>query len=300
VHLITFALPEQIQNVSKNVYVHHINGFKRYNIFAIWKLAKLINRIDPDIIHTHAAKATRIVYTIRNMIKAPIVGTKHNARKGKIFNKLEYVVAVSKDGAQSIKSDHVKIIYNGIEPVEVHPHETKDGLFHILAVGRLDKIKGFDILINECANLNFPFKLDIVGEGEERDSLERLIRSKNLDYKVRLVGFQKDIAQRMCDADMVVISSHSEGFSLVMVESLFYANTFVSTRVSGATEILEEKFLCAQNTLAAKINDVYLHQEEYQKAFAKLKDKLQHRFMLDTIADEYIVFYKLVINKMKG
>ncbi|MFT7823756.1 MAG: glycosyltransferase [Sulfurimonas sp.] len=297
VHFITFDTPEHMKHIAKNVQIHYFREFKRYNIFASWKLAKLINEISPDIIHTHGAKSTRIVYNIRHFIDAAFVGTKHNARRGKIFNRINHVIAVSKEAAKSIKSDHVKVIYNGIEPIEVAAYEKREDVFHILAVGRLDRIKAFDILIRECAKLTFPFLLQIVGEGSEREALERVIKSKKLEEKVELIGFQKDIPQRMHHADVVVMSSHSEGFSLVMVESLFYADIFLSTKVSGATEILSDRFLCTHDTLAEKLNDIHLHQKVYRDAFAQLKEKSKGQFLLHHVAKEHIEYYHEILEE---
>lgn len=299
VHVIVFEGSFVIAQLSQNVNIHLIKAHhSRYNPRLYIELYQIIKQIKPDIIHTHSAKATQLIYRLESVLKVPWVGTKHNVSKGAIFNKIKYPTAVSLEVANSIKSHSVKVIYNGINPLEDTQNRSySNGAFRILAVGRLDKIKGFDILINECTKLDFPFNLEIVGDGEERDALRKLIKNTNLEGKVKLVGFQKDIRQRMYDADLVVMSSHSEGFSLVMVEALFYANIFISTKVSGATEIIEEKFLCTHDILAEKINDVYVHKEEYKTVFTRLKDRLQHRFMLDKIADEYIAFYQLVIKK---
>ena len=298
VHFITFDTPENLGHISKEVHIHYFKEFKRYNIFALWRLARLINDISPDIVHTHGAKATRIVYNIRHLIRTPFVATKHNARKGKIFNKLSHVIAVSKEAAESIRADHVRVIYNGIEPVEVtHSEERSSGRLHLLAIGRLDRIKGFDRLIEACSRLPFPFVLEIVGEGSERDRLERLIKAKDLEDRVSLAGFQNDIPQRMHDADVVVMSSISEGFSLVMVEALFYANIFLSTPVSGAVEILEERFLMSPDKITEKLEDIALHQAEYREDFLTLQGRIKEQFLLKNIVKQHIDYYKQVLKE---
>jgi len=257
----------------------------------LWKIKKA----NPDIVHTHFAKATQIFYFINKILKLPHVATKHNPRKGRIFNKIPHVIAVSEGVKQSILNENVKVIYNGINPIEVLPQE-KNEKFTILAVGRLDKIKGFDILIKECAKLDFTFRLLIVGEGDERKSLETLIVELGLENKVTLCGFRKDIPQLMRNSEMVVMSSHSEGFSLVMVESIFYANLFISTMVSGAIEILDKKFLIDDFDIATKINHIYLHYNKYEKEFNQLKNKLKDSFLLEHISDEYLNYYKSIVS----
>jgi glycosyltransferase involved in cell wall biosynthesis len=230
------------------------------------------------------------------MTRLPHVATKHNGRKGKIFNSLPHVIAVSKGVKKSIANESAQVIYNGIKPVGVLPKIEND-VFTLLAVGRLDKIKGFDILIEECAKMDFPFKLHIVGEGEERKHLESVISKCKLKDKVSLLGFRQDIPQLMKNADIVVMSSHSEGFSLVMVESLFYANVFVSTKVSGATEVLDEIFLFEGFNISVKINTIFEQYTEFKDGFSSLKNEAQEKFMLVHIAQEHIRLYQYILKE---
>jgi len=296
IDVIVFQDSAVIEKFDKNIRVHLLlSKASRYNPFLYLELYKLINRLKPDIVHTHSSKATQIFYYINKFLFISHIATKHNSRKGKIFNKLSHVIAVSKGVKKSIAHSNVTIIYNGVNPVDILP-QRKNKLFRILAVGRLDNIKGFDILIRESAKLNFPFELHIIGEGTERESLEKVVEELNLEEKVKLLGFRENIPQLMRNADVVVMSSHTEGFSLVMVEALFYANTFISTKVSGATEILDEIFLFEHYNLADKLNDIYLNYENYEKCFFQLQEKLKNNFLLEHIVDEHIAYYKSILN----
>lgn len=281
-------IDEKIELIEYNAYDSRRNPLLLIEI--LWKIKKA----NPDIVHTHFAKASQIFYFVNKFLNLPHVATKHNPRKGKIFNKIPNVIAVSKGVKESICNDNVKVIYNGIKPIEVFP-QNRDNLFTILAVGRLDKIKGFDILIKGCAKLDFTFRLHIIGDGEERKNLENLIAKLGLKDKISLLGFRKDIPQLMSNADMVVMSSHSEGFSLVMVESFFYAHLFVSTKVSGATEILDERFLFDGFKFSDKLNDINHNYEQYKKEFSALRNKNKDRFLLSHIANEHIVYYQALL-----
>ena len=263
----------------------------RNNPLLLLELWRKIKIEKPEMVHTHFGKASQIFKKINILLNIPHVATKHNPRKGKVFNVLPHVIAVSKGVKESIKNENVKIIYNGVHPIKVEEHNTSD-VFTLLAVGRLDKIKGFDLLIKECAKLSFSFRLLIVGEGKERSHLENLITELKLENKVELLGFRKDIPQLMKDTDVVVMSSHSEGFSLVMVEALFYANIFVSTKVSGATEVLSDKFLIDKFNIANMINDIYHEQESFKHDFQNLQDKVAKKFLLQNIANNHILYYQ--------
>ena len=116
----------------------------RANPFLHWELYRLFKKINPDIVHTHFAKASEIFNFLNKALGIRHVATKHNPRKGRIYNKLEHVIAVSKGVADSVRHDNVKIIYNGIHPIHLPDDASINSVFTIIAVGRLDKIKAFD------------------------------------------------------------------------------------------------------------------------------------------------------------
>lgn len=297
VDVIVFKDSEVIKRFDKNVRIHFIEANpNRLNPLLYMELYRLLKKLQPDIVHTHSAKATQIFYNLNKVLNIPHVATKHNSRKGKVFNKLQNVIAVSEGVKESILHENVIVIYNGVNPIEVFPQNT-DGIFTILAAGRLDKIKGFDILIKECSKLNFPFILEIVGEGEEKRNLEKEIVKFSLEDKVKLLGFRKDVPQLMNNADIVVMSSHTEGFSLVLVEALFYANLFVSTRVSGAIEVLDERFLFDGFDIASKLNDIYQNYSKYKNEYTILTSKIQDRFLLSYIIEEHIAMYHAALKE---
>lgn len=279
-----------IEYTSKNTRNNPLLFLELYGIFQK-------NRF--DVVHTHFAKATEIFHLLNKLLGVVHIATKHNPRKGKIFNKMANVTAVSADVAKSIRNDNVKVIYNGLRPQSVTKKSVENEIFTMIAVGRLDKIKGFDILIKECAKLNFEFLLEIVGDGEERDTLQALIESLALQEKVKLLGFRHDIPQMMQDADLVVMSSHSEGFSLVMVEALFYANLFITTRVSGAIEILDEMFFIDGFDIARKLQAIHEEYDRFHKGYMELAERIKGNFLLDNIVDQYLEYYEAVCLKGK-
>ncbi|MGA1933152.1 glycosyltransferase [Arcobacter sp. YIC-464] len=265
----------------------------RYNIFLYFELMKIFNSFKFDLVHTHFAKSTEVFYRLNKLLNINHVATKHNSRKGKIFNKLKYVTAVSKGVAKTISIES-KVIYNGIKYNALRNSNINDK-FTICAVGRLDKIKGFDILINELSTLKEDFILNIVGDGEERESLESIIKEKSLENKVKLLGFRTDIPQILNKSDLVIMSSHSEGFSVLMIESIFYAKVFISTNVNGCNEVLSDRLLIDGFSIANKVKDVINNYNDYVSEFKKIKDIQKDTLKLENIAKEYIKYYEWVI-----
>lgn len=108
------------------------------------------------------------------------------------------------------------------------------------AVGRLGKEKGFERLIriqSELVALGLKINLVIVGDGNERENLESLIESLRLQDSVYLVGFQNNPYPFIKNSMFTVVSSYSEGLSLVAMESIC-----LSVPVVGSFPTIEEIF----------------------------------------------------------
>jgi glycosyltransferase involved in cell wall biosynthesis len=272
----------------------------RYNILMYVKLYRIIEVKQFDIIHTHASKATYVIDKLMPFFKkTKLIGTKHNPRKGKIFNKIKYVTAVSNEVAKSINNKNVKVIYNGIKQVDLNKVKNNNKYFTICAIGRLDKIKGFDILIKEVSKLNFDFRLNIVGEGPEKKGLENLIKTYNLESKVLLMGYSNDIPEILNTSDLQIISSISEGFSLVFLEGLFYSKVLISNNVGIIKELQFDDFLITDFKIKDKIKEIYDNYDKYFEKFSEFKILNQEKFILNDIVKDYINFYHFILQKEK-
>lgn len=269
----------------------------RRNLFLLVELGRIISQVKPDIVHTHAAKATEMIHYIKKFQKFHHVATKHNARKGKIFNKIFWVTTVSAQARATIKNPgKVKVIYNGIIPRKISPQK-KSQPFSIIAVGRLDRYKGFDLLINEVRKLSFDFTLRIVGEGPERKNLEKLIQDLHLVKKVFLLGHREDVPELLGQSHLQVISSRNEGFSLVLAEGLFYSDVVISRKVGIAPEILANKLLVADFNIASAIAEVHNNYDHFLKLFQSTKNMHRDRFRLPDITQRYLQLYNKVLEQ---
>lgn len=268
---------------------------RRLNPFLYLEVFFILKKYKIDLVHTHASKATQIFHYLNKFMKLIHVATKHNARKGKIFNKIKYVTAVSNDAAKTIKNDNVKIIYNGIQSLKIKDNTQKNEVFTITAIGRLDRIKGFDTLIKEFSKIKNSAILQIVGEGEEYNNLNSLIKELSLENKVNLLGFRKDIPTIIDSSDLIVMSSLSEGFSIVMIESIFYAKVFISTKVSGCKDVLSSKLLIEDFDIASKIDEVINNYQEFIDEFSQVRNKYKDKFTLENISKEYLDYYSNIL-----
>ena len=112
---------------------------------------------------------------------------------------------------------------------------------YILAAGRLEPQKGFDLLIRAYAQLRPAQKLVLVGQGKEEANLRALIRDLGLERDVMMVGFQENPYAWMRGAEVFVSSSRYEGFCRVIAEALAVGTPVVATDCpSGPKEVLQD------------------------------------------------------------
>ncbi len=113
----------------------------------------------------------------------------------------------------------------------------------LLAVGRLHAVKDHAFLIRACARLSdlgLDFRCGIAGEGTERDSLSAAIRAQHLEGRVELLGHiaQPEIDALYRQADLVVLTSRSEGIPLVLMEAMARGRIVLAPAITGIPELV--------------------------------------------------------------
>lgn len=149
------------------------------------------------------------------------------------YNLYDSIIAQSKDMAEDlqfnwhIRKDKISLIHNPIDigKIEILGKELQSNhfdntKFNFIAIGRLSKQKGFDILIERLSNFDTSnIRLYIVGDGNERDILESLIAKYKLQNTVFLLGYQANPYKYIKMADAFILSSRYEGFPNVLLEA---------------------------------------------------------------------------------
>ncbi len=116
-------------------------------------------------------------------------------------------------------------------------------IFTLLAVGRLHAVKDHAFLVRACARLRdsgLDFECWIAGEGPERQRLECLIRKNRLQDQLKLLGHvgQRQLEALYGRADVVVLSSRSEGIPLVLMEAMARGRIVLAPAITGIPEIV--------------------------------------------------------------
>lgn len=203
---------------------------------SINKKSKKIGWIHSDLLENHWTK--RFYLNLNEEIKC--------------FNKLNDIVFVSNQSKMAFEklfnenSSKKLVIYNPIILDDIIKKSEEENImfkeFTIMSVGRLNNAKGFDRLIKAHKETKdkYPHKLIIIGVGEERDNLNKLIKQLKVENSVEIMQFQKNPYKYIKACDLFICSSRSEGFSLVVAEAIILEKPIISTRVTGPTELLND------------------------------------------------------------
>jgi glycosyltransferase involved in cell wall biosynthesis len=169
-----------------------------------------------------------------------------------VYRHADAIVAVSNGVRDEIIDDfhiapeRVTRIYNPVVPhAELCPvaeprHDPAEP-YSIVAVGRLARQKGFDILIEAMTRVPGSWRLDIWGEGGDRQMLQALIADRGLQGRISLRGYTSEPFSVLRRADLFVLSSRWEGLPTVVIEALACQCQVVATDCpQGPREILED------------------------------------------------------------
>ncbi len=120
---------------------------------------------------------------------------------------------------------------------------TEQRRFCLLAVGRLHRVKDYRFLIQGCAALRdqgLDFLCWIAGEGPERPALERQIIASGLQGRVYLIGHvpRTDLPGYYRHADLVVMTSQSEGLPVVLMEAMAHEKLVLAPAITGIPELV--------------------------------------------------------------
>lgn len=223
--------------------VLHLHGFGAANF---GRLASFITRT-PNVVHEHAVLTGQPFYqSIADLLLSPLTNKAVAVAK----NVAEYMVK-----GRRISNKKIEVIYNGIDTnefsipnKEIINKERKElgidkDLKILCNVGRLSIVKGHVYLLEAAAKifeLKKNVRLLIVGEGPERENLEKMCENLNISDKVIFAGFRKDVAIFLAMSDIFVLTSIVEGGPISLLEAMNLGKGIVAFSSGGITDALED------------------------------------------------------------
>ena len=243
------------------------------DLLSFTELIREIKRFDPDLIHTHTAKAG-VLGRIAGLIAKPSAQRVHTyhghllhgyfgAGKTYVVIVIEKFLSWISHGLISIgtnvKKDLLRVgigsegkfhvIFPGLQDLDVIPKaqaQTELGLdrgkLYLVFIGRLAQIKRPDRLVEIAAELKKDYPnvhLLVAGAGELFDSTKNAAESQELP--MTFYGWRNDIARILCASDIAVLCSDNEGIPLTLIQAAQAGLPIVSTDVGSVSDIVKHQ-----------------------------------------------------------
>lgn len=303
-----------------------------FNLGFLSRLVRLIRRERVDIIQSHLLGSNVYCALAGWLTRTPVVGTFHGMvdispnerlRGFKLWvmeRGIHRFVSVSQSLAAAVAEQGLinpaktSVIYNGIDTARYHRApaallHTRLGLppeaLLAVSIGNVRPAKGYDILIDAAAQLidRYP-ELHFVIAGHIKQSLmqqlEARMAARGVASRMHFIGFVDDTAEVLSDADLFVLSSTSEGFSISTVEALASGLPMVVTRCGGPEEIVTPDHDALMvppgdaQALADGIDRLLSNADLKQRLAGNGRHTAQTRFDIQAMLDQYQAIYNKI------
>lgn len=211
----------------------------------------------------------------------------------------------------------IEIIPNGVPQVTIDASQRRAirnllGIANeqilIGSVGRLNHVKGFDLLLQAVANLRkarFDIACLLVGSGPELERLKSLASRLELSSIVHFCGLQRDPTPWYSAMDVYVNSSRSEGLSMALLEAMSCRLPIVATNVGDHGRILESRRCMAGVIVQSESVDALTEGLKAVCGSADLRLKLgttaqqlfQREFTVEAMVGKYVALYRRLLER---
>ena len=290
------------------------------DISMVSKLAKIMKKACPDVVHTHldvikyavaAAKLAGIkkcVHTVHNVADKEAEG-----RVQKIINTIYFKlgwstpVALSPEVQGSIlsfyglKKDQVPVVYNGIDLSRCAPKETYHAdAITLVHIGRFNEQKNHEGLLKAFQKIRQRYpdcSLNLLGDGELRESMESLAKELGIAENIRFLGSQSNVHPYLQSADIFLLPSRYEGMPMTIIEAMGTGLPIVASAVGGVPDMItnEESGLlvpCDADAVSEAVLRLMADEKLREKLGRKAKEE-SCRFSAEYMAEQYCSAYIL-------
>lgn len=256
------AFMEEISKSGIKVYNLGVGG----SVYSPLRLIKLIPFLKKyDIIHAHNTASQLFVAIGSLLCSVKLCTTEHNTsnRRRKwgwyrivdkwMYNRYHRIICIS-DKTEKFLRDHIGsvkpeicTIYNGIDIKKYAEADIGDlkkidkgCRLALIQVAGFRSQKDQDTVIKSLKSLPDDIHLFLVGDGDRRKILSKLVEDLELIDRVHFLGIRTDIASLLKASDIVIMSSHWEGFGLAAVEGMAAGKPVIASDVDGLREVIND------------------------------------------------------------
>ncbi|MBO3655747.1 glycosyltransferase family 4 protein [Acinetobacter bereziniae] len=221
---------------------------------------------------------------------------------------LDQIVVLTKSAKDEWEKTHSNVIViNNPSPFAIANNTRINHYERVIAVGRLEEQKGFDLLIDswkEVYRKHPDWRLDIYGDGSKKDTLLKKISNNQLNDVIKLKGVTRNIRHELLISDFYVMSSRYEGLPMVLLESIACGLPIVSFNCpTGPAEIIENNDcgLLVQNGDIGDLTEkiiCMIENPDLRKRMSVIAMKKAEKYSIERIMLQWEeLFDNLIMNK---
>jgi glycosyltransferase involved in cell wall biosynthesis len=286
----------------------------------ILTLYKICKNYNIGLVHTHQRYHEFISNLLRSIIKIKTITTVHSlVANFKLFSfKSNHIAFVSEYLHSELKrkfnfSRNSSVIKNGID-FRAYKFETISKNFvSLLFVGRIDYEKGVDILLKAFLNLKEEYpdlKLNLVGEFSPIHSDYSFKHAKNFKQEILdLIDISESITIKKSElipwsdysnADIVVIPSRVETFSLVAAEAAYCKKPMICSKIGALEEMFSDGIGClffetgSVSDLTEKIAELINSENKRREYGERAHSIINNQYSIDKMMDKYLELYSTI------
>lgn len=312
------SLTDTLVDVAQDKGIEVYTIEKVASILGQFKLLRLLTKY--DIIHIHTAYALKPLSIVMKFIgRRQCVYTRHGAAENnstawkKTHNKFKRHIKamsfVSQESFDVFRRNFpwydipMSVVDNGVLLPEDKAHfRVEEDKLHIGSVGRLVPLKHQISLLKAISilpqDLQASIQLHIFGDGECESNLRKFSKDNLINENINFYGMVTERDKIYPAFDCLVVTSETEGLSLVIMESMAYSKPVIATDVGGNSKLVLDNIngwlvnYDDHHQLAEKIRELF---DDYNKikSFGDLAlDYITENFSLDTVIEKYNEIYQ--------
>ncbi len=321
---------QKINEKSGNVSIYRLTTFGGRatrqiltNVLSLFVGMRIIKKENIDVIHGHMQPGIFIAYCLGKIYKKPVVGTPYSFAtvemnyflnkiakhiEKKYYPKVDVLVFESEENREKafnlrkLAFPNSVVIHTGIEIPKISYTHKINNKFNLFFIGRLVKIKAIDNLLLAIKYLNQKdidrIHLDIIGEGEMKEKLKRIIDINNLGNVVTLHGYLEDVSPFFINGEIFILPSYQEGLSIALLEAMSFGkacivNNFGVPFNNGSVFEMENN---EPSTIANAISVIINNKTLYKSLCVNSRKEIYDNFSVKKFSETYCDMY----NKLRA
>jgi len=305
-------------------------------LFGIVKFFYIITKYKPNVVHSFLFQANFLSRFVKILSpKTKIICSERTAEREKLWQLkllkwtsfLVDVIFVNSEDlknfvvkTQNVKPEKIVIVENIIDGEEIKIENDKFYIrkqlgvreedFFVLSIGRLHKVKGFDLLIEivkdfsdivENLHCTRKYVFAIIGSGEELNNLLRYAAKLHVKEYIKFLGYKEDVYSYINACDLFLLTSYWEGAPNVILEAAALKKFILSTDVEGVKDIVDDNFVISlqqprENIVrefSNRIADIYLKKESYTPEKCLSRKFCIDRYFPKNVIGKILNYYNL-------